>query len=63
MANVGLSDTIPDWFEATFSNVQRWNLSGNNICGVMPSSMKNLKSLITVDLSKNQLTGSGTLLE
>ncbi|CAI9115173.1 OLC1v1016011C1 [Oldenlandia corymbosa var. corymbosa] len=61
MANAGISDRIPDWFGSTFSSVQYLNLSGNDIHGEVPLSMKRLRYLDILDLSGNQL--SGTLSE
>ncbi|CAI9114677.1 OLC1v1015454C1 [Oldenlandia corymbosa var. corymbosa] len=59
MANANISaDAFPEWLGTTFSRIQWLNLSMNSINGMLPSSMKALKSLAHLDLSVNKFNGT-----
>ncbi|CAI9113060.1 OLC1v1013588C1 [Oldenlandia corymbosa var. corymbosa] len=60
LRNASISGPVPEWFGTTFSSVTDLDLSMNKMHGVLPSSMKNLRSLADVNLSENKLTGAIT---
>ncbi|KAK9127415.1 hypothetical protein Syun_016212 [Stephania yunnanensis] len=64
LENVGISDKIPNWFPKIYPSLQFLDLSNNQISGKVPlefrnglNSTCNLKQLIAVSLSSNNLSG------
>ncbi|XP_073002055.1 probable LRR receptor-like serine/threonine-protein kinase At1g56130 isoform X2 [Typha latifolia] len=56
LRNSKISDTIPDF--STFINLQKLDLSFNNITGQLPQPLFNLNSLVYLFLGNNSLSGS-----
>ena len=57
----GAVGTECSWFGVTCNaspSVTEINLNGNNLTGSLPSDLNNLTSLVTFDVTSNQLTGS-----
>jgi len=50
-------DNIPDWFGTTFSNASKVNISHNVVSGTIPTSIVDMKSLQSLYLNSNQLSG------
>jgi EIX receptor 1/2 len=60
MSDVGISDTIPNWFWDLSSNIQFLNLSHNQITGTIPLQWFSSRFIgfPTIDLSYNCFNGS-----
>ncbi|XP_072961941.1 probable LRR receptor-like serine/threonine-protein kinase At1g56130 isoform X1 [Typha angustifolia] len=56
LRNSKISDTIPNF--ATFTSLQKLDLSFNNITGQLPQPLFNLSSLVYLFLGNNSLSGS-----
>ncbi|WVZ15957.1 hypothetical protein V8G54_013523 [Vigna mungo] len=62
MSKTGILDSIPYWFWETFSQASFLNLSYNHIHGELGTTLKNPISILSVDLSANNLRGKFPLL-
>ncbi|XBI58863.1 hypothetical protein VPH35_040027 [Triticum aestivum] len=56
--NNQLQGAIPDLVGKLSTHLTSLHLSGNNLSGIVPSSLANLTSIIDLDLSNNSLTGT-----
>ncbi|CAL4977353.1 unnamed protein product [Urochloa decumbens] len=56
ISSAGIADRLPQWFSDAFSNVERLNISNNQLSGGLPTNMSYM-SLSELYLSSNQLTG------
>lgn len=55
------TNSIPSWI-SSFQSLVSLNLANCDFTGPIPGALMNMASLITLDLSKNQLTGIQTIL-
>ncbi|KAJ4845071.1 hypothetical protein Tsubulata_018288, partial [Turnera subulata] len=53
-----LSGTLPDDGWCELGKLEQLYLSKNELVGILPPCMRNLTSLLVMDLSSNQLTGN-----
>ncbi|CAL4957674.1 unnamed protein product [Urochloa decumbens] len=56
ISSAGIADRLPQWFSDAFSNVERLNISNNQLNGGLPTNMSYM-SLSELYLSSSQLTG------
>uniref|UniRef100_A0A0E0M9N1 non-specific serine/threonine protein kinase n=1 Tax=Oryza punctata TaxID=4537 RepID=A0A0E0M9N1_ORYPU len=56
ISGAGIVDKLPKWFSNAFSNVERLNISNNQLIGGLPASLSSM-SLFELHLSSSQLTG------
>ncbi|PVH48306.1 hypothetical protein PAHAL_4G304600 [Panicum hallii] len=54
----GISDVLPGWIWNFSSSVTSLNISTNNITGMLPASLEQLKMLTSLNLRYNRLEGS-----
>ncbi|CAK9135770.1 unnamed protein product [Ilex paraguariensis] len=58
LTDVAISDTIPDWLWELCPQIQKLDLSGNQISGVLPNSLEfSSETRVVVDFRSNRLEG------
>ena len=62
ISNAGIVDELPPWFWKSYSDAVYLNISVNQISGVLPPSLKFMRSALAIYLGSNNLTGSVPLL-
>ncbi|XP_058076058.1 receptor-like protein EIX1 isoform X2 [Magnolia sinica] len=58
LSNNHFSGPIPPNFTSTMYNLQVFSARGNQISGIIPSSIGKMKSLLILDLSQNNISGT-----
>ncbi|KAF0933736.1 hypothetical protein E2562_019212 [Oryza meyeriana var. granulata] len=62
ISNAGIVDELPTWFWRSYSDAVYLNISVNQISGMLPPSLKFMRSALAIYLGSNNLTGSVPLL-
>lgn len=58
ISSSGISEVIPDWFWSFASDINRLNISNNQITGNVPNSAVEFSRYPQIDMSSNNLEGS-----
>ncbi|KAI4998795.1 hypothetical protein ZWY2020_054137 [Hordeum vulgare] len=58
LGNAGISDSLPDCIRNFSSSITSLNVSTNNITGILPANLEQLKMLKTLDMRSNKLEGN-----